>query len=69
MRGAIRRHGDYEALREYCGRLTCGGLDAVQLDILTGMVGRRIRQGITQDTVPVLSIALVDMPTSQYRKN
>ena len=69
MRGAIRRGDDYNALRGYCDMLTCGGLDPVQLDILTSMVGRRIRSGITQDTVPVMGIALVDLPTSQHRHN
>ena len=46
MRGAIRRKADYEALREYCDMLTCGDLDCTQLDILTGMVERRIRKAI-----------------------
>jgi len=46
MRGAIRRGGNYEALREYCDMLTYGDLDTVQLDILTGMVERRIRRAV-----------------------
>jgi len=60
MRGAIRRCGDYEALREYCDMLTCSDLDSVQLDILTDMVDRRIRVGASAQTIPVVNLLMVD---------
>ena len=43
--GAFKRRGDHDALRDFCDRLTYGELDALQLDILTGMVARRIKAG------------------------
>ena len=41
--GAFKRRGDHDSLRDFCDRLTYGELDGLQLDILTGMVARRIK--------------------------